>query len=162
MHPRRCLPLVRSAVHFALQDRDRTCEAWMSTFTPNRDQCAHRCFDLRRSGKLPMGRSLCPDADQEAGQETIAPVEGSSGPSQGVFRLRATRAPSCRAPFVPLVPSCKSPHSGSGCRSTTAVDETRELARMDCPPGLLVRLHRAAGSARFIRLPGKVSSGGHP
>ena len=32
----------------------------------------------------------------------------------------------------------KSAHSHLGCLSTTAIDEPRELARMDCPPGLLV------------------------
>ena len=37
-----------------------------------------------------------------------------------------------------LVSLGKSAHSYLGCLSTTAIDEPRELARMDCPPGLLV------------------------
>ena len=58
---------------------------------------------------------------------TSALVEVSDSPQPGRFPFKpcsADRAPRCRAPFVPLVSSSKSPHSGFSCLSTTAVDET--------------------------------------
>src|SRR5690349_1226076 len=50
---------------------------------------------------------------------------------------RALAPQSCRTPFVPLVALGKSAQSNLGCLALTAVGEPRELARMDCPPGLL-------------------------
>ncbi len=51
---------------------------------------------------------------------------------------RPRSVPRCRAPIELLVTSGKSAQSDLSCLSTTAIDEPRELARMDCPPGLLV------------------------
>jgi len=81
------------------------------------------------SALLPEDRAR--DAGNEAAREhTPGAPEVSFPPSEKCATLPR--------PIEPLVTSGKSAQSDLSCLSTTAIDEPRELARMDCPPGLLV------------------------
>jgi len=70
---------------------------------------------------------------------------------------RLGRVPRCRASLEALVTFGKSAQAHPSCPSTTAVDEPRGLARMDCPPGLLVGRQRRLDALRGSKASNRLS-----